>query len=814
MSGLRYSTFDPAALGPLLALESANTIVLPTATTDINRTARALYGKQAFSWYAEFAAWGDDDISDAVSFGLVTEDASLSTYVGGDADGYGYRVAEGQIHNAGASVQAVTAGGPGDIVGVWLNIIDTTATVTWFLNGIALHTVTLPSTGPWYLAASVSAPRSDIIKAWLNTGQRAFEFPVAGAEGWFEYPPEVPTIRVSTRDLILPPDDPIPNAVYEGRLRDDNIEIVQSLAFWPDGRSQTQGSAVNITIANGDGALDGLLDFDLRDLPVTLEWIEQGQSILSADHVADMIVDDLQVLDDGALRLRLSSAMSVLDAPLQNMIFPPSADPVVAGKPWPILEGAARSVTPVLVDPVNRIYALSDRAIVGWGYIRDMGAPLDPNDIPPGYVISDDFRGVVLETEPVGKLTADASSTGGGTLPSLADDIWLGYGRPFAEDSNGDLIGFDDVVDAAYLAIGRLLFTSSSLAGVGRVALTSAQMDEGRHYRYRVVVQYIAPPHSFGQPYVALTTAGGIPLVSWTTSGTYEGVITASANIVPRLVFGTALHGTQAIIREAYILEIPDTYTPSNINAITLTDFVRSIVEDRAGLPASAWSRDDTEAIDAATGYAGIGFYASEPTTVRAALESVLNSYCACAWVDSDGVLRFTRLTPPEDEVAVGEITAADMLTEPQVRPDLAPALSTQMRYRKNWTVLGEGDFVSDFVTVPLAVRSALSQPFQGIAASAQPLSGTYSQAVNAEPAEVLLDVGEDAQAEVDHVAGYYGTLRKVYTFEVSAELPVKLGEVWTLTYPRYGLDAGKNLLVSGLSRRLGSETILLTLRG
>ena len=71
-----YATFDPS-----LALKDANTVVYATATTDINRTARCTLPKSGYQWFAEFAVWGDDVITDAVSFGLVNASASLSTYV-------------------------------------------------------------------------------------------------------------------------------------------------------------------------------------------------------------------------------------------------------------------------------------------------------------------------------------------------------------------------------------------------------------------------------------------------------------------------------------------------------------------------------------------------------------------------------------------------------------------------------------------------------------------------------------------------------------------------------------------------------------
>lgn len=810
-----FATFDPSALGPSLALEQANTVLVTTATADINRTARVLYGKSGSQWFAEFAVWGDAEIDNAVSFGVVTEDASLSTYVGGDANGFGYRVAEGQIHNNGASIASVTAGKKGDIVGIWIQIGDgSSPTVTWLLNGAVIHTQALPDIGPWYLAATISSATADSLRAWINTGQRDFEFPVAGVDGWYEWPVDVPTLRVSMRDYIARPDDAIPNEVWEGRIANDNIEIVQQLTFWQDGGRSTQGSAVNVTLANGDGALDWIVDSDMRDLPAELAWVMQGESVDAADSVAKMIVNDIAVQDDGSVRVAMAGKMAMFDEPLQTRIFPPSADPVVAGKPWPIALGAVRSAEPVLVDPVNRHYVLSDRGLPGWGYIRDMGAPLDPNAIPPGYVIDLDQRGFVLETDAVGKLTADVSSTGGGTLPSLADDIWDEDGSPFSGTTGSAPTGFDVASNAQMGVPGRVIFTSTNLSSQALLGKSAVTCLAGRSYRFRVHVVTVPAVHTYGTPTLSLRTDAGFPLQVWTSPGIYEGVITAPFDFSPRIVLDTALTGSQAVIGDAYLLELPDVYLPSELNAITLTDFVREIVETRFGLPPSAWSRADCEAIDAATGYKGVGFFASNAITVRDALEAVLPAYCACAWLDDDNVLRFTRLTKPEDETPVGYITASDLLSDLQVRPDLAPALSTQINFRKNWSVLSETDFVSDFIVVPMSVRRALSQPFQGIAASAKPLSPSYARAVNAAPQGSLLDDPADAQASIDHVCDYYATLRKSYTTEVSADLNIGLGQVWNLAHPRYGLEAGKNLTVSRISRRVGLETVAITFRG
>lgn len=815
-----YSTFDPAALGASLALEQANTIVVTSATADIHRMVKTLYPKSSRQWFAEFAFYGDAAIANAVSVGVAKAASPLTGYVGEDADSYGYRAGDGTVYNNGSSVASVATAEKGDIIGVWVSIGDgTTVTVKWFLNGVLLRTQTLPDSGPWYLAVTISSATADSLRAWINTGQRAFEYPVAGVEGWYDLPAEVPTVRISSEDWITPADDVLPNVRWQGRLADDGIEIVSELKFWPDtdgsGRVRTtQGSAVRINVLNSDGALDRLLESDVRDLDVSIKTIEPGDSLDDAEGVAEMIINDVEAIDSSLLRLTLSSSMGLYDQPLQRLIFPPSADEVVAGKVWPTSLGAARQTTPTLVDPVERIYAVHDRGLPAIGYVRDKGAPLDPTAGPPGYVVGDDFRTIVLETNPEGKLTADVSSIGAGIPPGTSDDIWLEYGNPFAEDSAGDIVGFDSNSGASYALGGKVLLTSSGLGSTPHVSLSTAQMLVGRSYRYKIVVDLIPPANAYGQPVVGIFTAGGTPILVITTAGTYTGVITSPYTFSPRLQLESALTSNGAIISTAYLLEIPDAYEPAELNAITLTDFFTEIVENRFGQPQSAWSRGDTEAIDTITGYAGIGFNVTDPITVRDALEMSLSSYTACAYIDDDNVLRVVRLTDPDGETSMGEITEDDLLDDLSCKPDLAPGLSTQMQYRRNWTVLNKTDFVSDFIVVPMSTRQALSQPYQGIAASATQLGPMYSHAVYADPQGALLDVQADAQAEIDRIVSYYSVPRYFYETQLSTEIPLKLGQVWTLDHPRYGLAGGKKLMVCKIIRRPLSGTVGITLRG
>lgn len=821
MTAKLYSTFDPANLGPSLATDQGNTILLTTAaSTSVNRTALCLYAKASGQWFAEFSGWGDDDDLTGVYVGLGTAASTLNRYLGRGVDTYSYRLSDGagsgEIYNGSAVLATVEECLEGDTIGIWANIGDGSAPeVTFYRNGVPQYTTALTDGGPWLPAATTSGTTAGGSKVWINAGQRDFEHPVPGAPGWYALPEAMPAVLIGTEDYISPSDDTLPNQVWEGMIADDGVEIVGELRFWVDGSGRaTQGSSTSVPVAHA-GELDWLISADTRDLAADLETVETRGSYDSAQNVAKMVVDSISVVDQGTIRITLVSTMAQLSDPLQTKIFPPSADPAVAGKPWPIALGAARQVTPVVVDPVNRIFALTDQGIVGIGYVRVSGAPLDPAAGPPDYVLGTDYRTIVLETDPVGKLTADVSNIGGSVPPTLSEDVWLSYGNPFTDDGGGLPDNFDVQSNATYVATGRCLFTSTGLSSKAYVNLSTATCLAGRFYRYHVEIATIPAAHTYGIPTVAITDSTGRPYVVWTAPGTYEGIISVLSDFSPYLMMQDALTASTSLVKKAYLLEIPDAYDPAEIQPITLSDFAREILENRAGRSAASWSLAETTAIDTDTGYAGSGFYASSPMTLRDPFDMVMIGYTGCVWVDGSNVARFTRLLDPAGEIPVGEITEDDLLTEIQVKPDLAPGLTTQMQFRKNWTAMTYTDFVSDYVTVTGATRRALSQPYQGIVASALPLPSMYSHAVYADPIGTLLDSEADAQAEIDRIVGYYGTPRFFYTVEVSDEdFDCELGEVWTLTNSRYGLDAGKPLQICKIIRRPIAGTKQITLRG
>ena len=248
----------------------------------------------------------------------------------------------------------------------------------------------------------------------------------------------------------------------------------------------------------------------------------------------------------------------------------------------------------------------------------------------------------------------------------------------------------------------------------------------------------------------------------------------------------------------------------------TLAQFLREAFR-RIGK--AAWSLSDATAIDTATGYAGVGFYTGDTVSVRAALAAVLPSYGAWWWQDGDGVLRFARTIDPAS-VAVGalafDLVAADLAADLVYVADDAPNLSRRMAYRPNARVLTASELVTDLVDVPHARRIELTSACRGLVYGAGPLPARYARADTAAPFVSTFWYAADAQAEIDRVIALYAAPRYLYRWAVKGapSLAPKPGQVGRITYPRYGLEAGKQVMVRAIERNPATGDVVLTLWG
>ena len=235
-------------------------------------------------------------------------------------------------------------------------------------------------------------------------------------------------------------------------------------------------------------------------------------------------------------------------------------------------------------------------------------------------------------------------------------------------------------------------------------------------------------------------------------------------------------------------------------------------------LEKSAWVATDCAVIDAATGYAGIGYYAGNAITGRDAMNAILPSYSAACYQDPNGALRFTRVAAPESYggAPAFDLGEDDLAEDLLCVPDDAPNLTRRMAYRPNAQALAASDLVTDVVDVPQWRRDELAGLFRAQVYGAGALHPHYRRADAADPVIALFWRGTDAQAEIDRVIAIYREQRFFYRVSVRGdqELAPQPGQIGRITYSRYGLSAGKLVLVRRVERNPATGDVVLTVWG
>jgi hypothetical protein len=849
VSARTFATFDPSLIGAHLELEQSRTVLTYNASADIHRQALLLEPKASGIASAEILLWGDAAIANAVSVGLTKSTTELDKYVGETTGSYGYRVAEGAIYNDDASIASVTAGDKGQIIGIDLDLTDSTApVVTWSLDGTPLITQALPDTGPWYLAVTLSGSTGYDLRAMVNTGQRAFEYGVRNRIGWLMVQDSAGMLRIGERGYISATNDTAPNARYRGALAGNaRLTVRRSLNFWTWRESADSNSAQSsrgeLDIANGDGFYDGVVGADIRDAQVRVLLVDDDDEskVDDAEVIASMIVEDVKPVDDTTISFALADPLAQLDVALQTRLVRPDADESVANAVWPISLGAVRSIEPLQIDGQNLVFALHDGAVLGLGAVRTSGDKLDPS--VPDYSLTADGL-LTLANPPVGKPTADLSSIGG-DVPGGPDDV-LGGDGSFDDAAVWDFSGMSN--DVGEVSGGKMTLAIDNVSGPVYYSFAKHDTwrpDPAKLYRIVVTVDGCnpllgSPGHEYSgaelllkhgasesSPYPNTTNissaVGTIGRVS--SPGTYTFVWQPwAANPFflchPQVrVYGdgteSTLYPTSVIISDLKIYEVDiDPVDDESLVPITLQALMRELIEDRRGWAPSTWSAEDAAAIDTATGYAGVGFHARDATTISVPLRQALDSYWASAYRSRSGVIRVARLRAPE-LVDEGEwldaITVNDLTGDIAPYPDFAPGLSTQVVGRRNWMPLAPSEIVTDtdpVTGVTLAERAMLGRDYRLSAVYSGALPGSLAHARYAPAFATLLDKQVDIQAFADYAGVIYppDKQRMFYPVPVKGVRRFDLDQVRPLIYPRYGLDAGKPVLIVDITEEHGTN--------
>lgn len=325
---------------------------------------------------------------------------------------------------------------------------------------------------------------------------------------------------------------------------------------------------------------------------------------------------------------------------------------------------------------------------------------------------------------------------------------------------------------------------------------------------------------------VVIGAVASIPAMGANSDGTsmfvadgqvYVDAVMDRGDLMEAGTYSQAPDGQQLLLKSPPVT--PVVVDASSIGAGMMPALLEQVVDDvMARLGRTAWSAGDCTAIDQATGYMGVGYYAGTAITGRAALNAVLPSYGAGCYQDASGVLRFVRVTAPEAHTGAFafDLSEDDLAGDLIMVPDESPNLTRRMAYRPNGQALGASDLVTDVVDVPQARRDELTGLYRGQVYGAGPLHARYQRAETADPVISLFWHASDAQQEIERVLGMYQVQRHFYQLAVRGDqdLAPLPGQIGRLTYGRYGLEDGKPVLVRRVERNPATGDVVLTVWG
>lgn len=817
----RYAIFDAANLGSQLDVTRGG-IVLTTLAPGLGiaRTGRCDVPAQDFESFAEFIVYGNagTSISNRISIGVVTDDVGLSDYVGADEYGVGYRLGEGQIHHDGSSIESVAVGALGDVIGVRFTPGEAgEGVVTWYRNGVQVTAVDLPTElegQPLFLACSLG---SDLepgdLEIMVNSGRDWFWFPAAGqGAGWWESAAIPGTLRYGDMPYISGRGEDMPYVRFEGGITENRIQDVRGVHFhiWGDSRSQASGSAAVLEVLDSEGRLDDALGLVYRDQPASLRLVDPETGYDAGHSLGSFIVERIEATGPITRKVTLRGPLASFEVPLLRLAVRPDADENAVGHYYPALIGPGFSCPVRLLNQASRIYAIDSIGVAAVGKVRDQGVALDPT--APDYAMQNGGREIEILNEPAGTVTVDAAASGGAIIPPGSTDVLGGEGNPFVGVGGVGTFpdgwtavtaaksGYEPYVDGS----GRLFIPHPDQAWTQVIKHDTAVLEAGKSYILEIAVDelwfhptasssiamlYYPYPTSpdWWSLYTALhdpsagVYAGGVLYPHLPQVLTYR--ITPSANMdlmlrwrVQTTMLPPFTPDTAAIIRHIKLTELPppEDGTEDELEAeiaaaaLPLADIMAEVIGNRCGLPGTLWNRASAEAIDAATGFTGQGYWTAEQAKLRDVIDTLLRGYMASAFEAADGRLTFARLVDPETVPPDGvDITESDVLNDLLPEADEMPGLTCSIGCRRNEHVFS-ADELGD--ALPWAARPKLTRQYRYVRRYGGPLAPGLEHARAAETLDSRLVITEDAQDAIDY-AGQLASKARCF-FDVKVPRP------------------------------------------
>lgn len=429
----RFATVDPANLGAQLELrDGGRVLTYDTTGTTIARNARATQGVATGKHYWECVVFGDEpQVATTAVVGLVLGATGNNVAPGVATTTVGYRPGDGSCWQSGASIATVATAPLRSVIGVALDLDSPSKTLTIYVNRLAVYSFVLSAGQIWFPAHTVSGAVVYGHSMFINYGSRSFECDVSDGFRHGVYTTSQPfnTLRLASEDWMSPHDAKEANIPYAGHIRNPaQFAIDKQVTFWMWGERNSSFSSAQLEVQD-DGTYDELTSSQPRGARVLLKLANRDDPSAEPRSLGSAIF--VQANEDGAdaIRIQLRDPLTLLDLAVRRRYHLPYVAEGTANRLIPIALGACRNIDLDLVDATRRAYVMHDGPLTQIVAVRDMGDKLDPLAAPPDWSVTSDRRGVELQTEAQGKLSADVSSSGVSEIVGAPDiDVVQGYG--------------------------------------------------------------------------------------------------------------------------------------------------------------------------------------------------------------------------------------------------------------------------------------------------------------------------------------------------------------------------------------------------
>lgn len=202
-----------------------------------------------------------------------------------------------------------------------------------------------------------------------------------------------------------------------------------------------------------------------------------------------------------------------------------------------------------------------------------------------------------------------------------------------------------------------------------------------------------------------------------------------------------------------------------------------------------------------------LGVYISQRTNAIDMLDEIAAS--VGAWWGFDGLAQLTAAVAQVGVPALALTTDDVAEFGAQIERIDTPRWRTRVGYRRNYTVQSDGLFAA----VPEDVRQRLGREWDIAEASSIGTRTLHPLALDPDIEGTLMTVGSDARAEAARRLAMFGVpAKRLRVTAFRRAWTLRPGDTVRLTHPRFGLAAGRDLLVLAVSRRVSSRDTELTL--